>query len=136
MTASRTHMAAPFVVFFSLLAPINAQESAAGAPLRMIRTPLATIDFQSGHHTVTGFAQLASGACAGRHTHPGIESSYILEGDFTLNIDGKPEQHLKPGDSFQIPPAVPHDGCATAGTVKIFTVHVVEQEKPLSLPVP
>jgi quercetin dioxygenase-like cupin family protein len=112
-----------------LLAPAIAQEGTK-------RTPLGTIDFPTGYQTVMGFAQIAPGICAGRHTHPGIESSYILEGELVLKVDGKPEQHLKAGDPIQIPAGAPHDACATTSAVKVLTVHVVEKGKPLGSPAP
>jgi quercetin dioxygenase-like cupin family protein len=46
-----------------------------------------------------------------RHTHPGIESSYVLEGGgFDLRIKGRPTRMVKAGNSFQIPPETPHAG--------------------------
>jgi quercetin dioxygenase-like cupin family protein len=83
-----------------------------------------------------GIAEIAPGTCAGRHTHPGIETSYILEGEDILKVDGKPDRPMKAGESLQIPAGVPHDGCTTTSRVKILTVHVVEKGKPLGSPVP
>jgi quercetin dioxygenase-like cupin family protein len=94
------------------------------------------IDFPPGYQTVMGFAEIAPGTCAGRHTHPGIETSYILEGEEVLKVDGKPDQHLKAGDPIQIPAGVPHDGCTTTTGVKVLTVHVIEKGKPLGSPAP
>src|ERR1700682_1558311 len=87
--------------------------AAVAAPLVMVsglgpqsgitRTPLQTVDFPPGFNTVSAIAQIAAGNCAGRHTHPGIESSYLMEGEMLLKIEGKPDQRLKAGESFQIP---------------------------------
>ena len=101
------------------------------------RTPLGTMDFPAGYQTVKGYALIAPGMCSGRHTHPGIETSYILEGEIILEIDGQPEKHYKAGDPVEIPAGVVHDGCATADrAAKILTVHVVEKGKPLGSPAP
>jgi quercetin dioxygenase-like cupin family protein len=100
------------------------------------RSPLGTMDFPAGYQTVMGLAELAPGICGGRHTHPGIETSYILEGEGVSKIDGRPDRPVKAGDSIQIPANVPHDGCATARGVKILTVHVIETGKPLGTPTP
>ena len=75
------------------------------------------------------------GTVVARHTHPGIESAYVLEGGFELPIEGQPTRTLKPGDGFQIPPATPHAG-GKPGTAKskILITYVVEKGKPLASP--
>jgi quercetin dioxygenase-like cupin family protein len=101
------------------------------------RTPLQTVDFPPGFNTVSAIAQVAPGNCAGRHTHPGIESSYVMEGAILLKVAGKPDQTLKAGESFQIPAATPHDACTVPGEVfKVLAVYVVEKGKPLASPAP
>jgi anti-sigma factor ChrR (cupin superfamily) len=64
------------------------------------RTPLQTVDFPPGFNVVSAIAEIAPGNCAGRHTHPGVESSYVMEGALVLKIEGKPDQTLKAGESF------------------------------------
>jgi Cupin domain len=98
------------------------------------RTPLRTIDFPAGFTTVTTISELSSG-CAGRHTHPGIESGYLIEGDLLLKIEGKPDLLLKAGDSFESPPNTPHDACTTSG-FKSLSTYIVEKGKPLASPAP
>ena len=100
------------------------------------RTALGTMDFPAGYQTVMGFAEIAAGTCGGRHTHPGIETSYILEGEGVSKVEGRPDRPVKAGDAIQIPANVPHDGCATTVGAKILTVHVVEKGKPLGSPAP
>jgi len=82
-----------------------------------------------------GLAEIAPSTCGGRHTHPGIETSYILEGEGVSKVDGRPDRPVK-ADTIQIPANVPHDGCATTRAAKILTVHVVEKGEPLGSPVP
>jgi quercetin dioxygenase-like cupin family protein len=128
MKLTTKFVTATCIALSALLAPALAQEG-------IKSTPLGTIDFPPGYQTVMGVAQIAPGTCAGRHTHPGIESSYIVEGDILVKIDGGQDQQLKAGDSFQIAAGVPHDGCTTGG-LKVLTVHVVEKGKPLGSPAP
>jgi quercetin dioxygenase-like cupin family protein len=80
-------------------------------------------------------AEIDAGVAVARHTHPGVESAYVLEGGFELPIEGQPTRMLKPGDGFQIPPATPHAG-GKAGTAKskILITYVVEKGKPLASP--
>ncbi len=101
------------------------------------RTPLQTVDFPPGFNVVSAIAEIAPGNCAGRHTHPGVESSYVMEGALVLKIEGKPDQTLKAGESFQIPPNAPHDACTVPGQVfKVLANYIVEKGKPLASPAP
>jgi quercetin dioxygenase-like cupin family protein len=97
------------------------------------RTVLRSIDYPAGYTTVTAIVEVAPGACSGRHTHPGIDSGYVMQGDFVLKIDGKPDQTLKAGDSYETSPQMPHDGCSVSGT-KLIDTFVIEKGKPLASP--
>lgn len=99
------------------------------------RTVLRSIDFPAGYTTVTAIIEVAPGVCAGRHTHPGIDSGYVLQGDFVLKINGQPDQNFKAGDSYETLPQIPHDGCSVSGT-KLIDTFVVEKGKPLASPAP
>src|ERR1700742_101037 len=100
------------------------------------RTPLQKIEFPDGYNTITGIAEVPAGAAAGRHTHPGIETGYVLEGELELDIDGKPPLKLKAGDSYQIPAGAVHDAKAGDKPLKILGVYVVDKTKPLASPAP
>jgi quercetin dioxygenase-like cupin family protein len=116
------------IALSALLTPVLAQEG-------LKTTPLGTIDFPPGYRTVMRLAEFAPGTCSGRHTHPGIATDYMLEGETVLKIDGKPDQILKAGDPGQIPAGVPHEYCTTSG-LKAVTVHIIEKGKPLRSPAP
>ena len=90
-----------------------------------------------GREAVVARVEVAPGARAGRHTHPGDEISYVLEGESELLIDGQPPRIVKAGESFVIPAGVVHDA-HNAGTVpvKLVGVYVVEKGKPLASPAP
>jgi quercetin dioxygenase-like cupin family protein len=101
------------------------------------RTPLQTVDFPAGYTVVSGIAEVAPGNCAGRHTHPGVESAYVMEGAVLLKVEGQPDRVVKAGESFLIPAAVPHDGCTVPGQAfKVLATYVVEKGKPLASPAP
>jgi quercetin dioxygenase-like cupin family protein len=99
------------------------------------RTVLHSFDYPPGYTTVTALVEVAPGACSGRHTHPGIDSGYVVQGDFVLKVDGKPEQTLNAGDSFETQPLTPHDACSVSGT-KLIDTWVIEKGKPLASPAP
>ena len=101
------------------------------------RTPLQKIDFPAGYTTVTAIAEIPAGGSAGRHTHPGVETGYVLEGEGELIIEGQPTKVLKPGDSWAIPAGTIHDAKVSGDKpLKIMAIYIVEKDKPLATPAP
>ena len=91
----------------------------------------------AGYEAVVARVQVAPGAKAGRHTHPGEEISYILEGEALLLVDGQPPRTVKAGESFVIPAGVVHDAHnVSSAPIKLVGVYVVEKGKPLASPAP
>jgi len=90
----------------------------------------------SPYQTVTGIAEIAPNVNIGRHTHPGYETGYVMEGELTLIVEGKPNLALKPGDSYQIPLNAVHDARSGDTGAKVIAVYIVERGKPLALPAP
>src|SRR5262249_27177758 len=89
-----------------------------------------------GYTTVLVEAIIEAGVKVGRHTHPGIESAYVLEGGFEVPIEGQPTRNIKVGDGFQIPPNTPHAGGAAVPTKsRLIITYVVEKGRPLASPV-
>ncbi len=100
------------------------------------RTPLQKVDFPPGYNTVTAIAEVPAGGAAGRHTHPGAETGYVLEGELELLIDGKPPMKIKAGESYQIPEGAVHDAKAGDKPFKVLGVYVVKAGEPLAKPAP
>jgi len=100
------------------------------------RTPLQKVDFPAGFNTVTAIAEIPVGGASGRHTHPGAETGYVLEGELELVIDGKPPLKLKAGDSYQIPEGAVHDAKAGEKALKVLAVYIVKAGEPLAKPAP
>ena len=101
------------------------------------RTPLQKVEFPDGYVTVSGLAELPPGGSIGRHTHPGIETGYLLEGEAVMSIDGQADKHLKAGDSYSIPAGVVHDAKVHGDKgAKVMAVWVVDKTKPLATPAP
>jgi quercetin dioxygenase-like cupin family protein len=90
-----------------------------------------------GYVTILAEAIIEPGVAVARHTHPGIESAYVLEGGFELPVQGQPTRTIKAGDAFQIPPETPHAGGKPGETKsRILITYVVEKGKPLASPAP
>ena len=101
------------------------------------RTPLQKIDFPAGYTTVTAIAEIPAGGAAGRHTHPGAETGYVLEGELELLIDGKPPLKVKAGESYQISEGAVHDAKASGDKpLKVLGVYIVKAGEPLAKPAP
>jgi quercetin dioxygenase-like cupin family protein len=118
---------------------IATEASAQGAPPAaggVTRKILSQTDGPApGYETLLVEATIEAGVVVGRHTHPGIESAYVLEGGFELPIQGQATRTIKAGDAFQVPPDTPHAG-GRAGTAKsiILITYVVQKGKPLASP--
>jgi len=99
------------------------------------RTPLQKFDVPgTNYETVIGIAEIAPNVNVGRHTHPGPESGYMLEGDFTLLVEGQPPLPLKAGDSYKVPSGAIHDARTGDKGAKVIATYVVEKGKPLASP--
>ena len=100
------------------------------------RTPLQKLDFPAGYNTVTAIAEVPAGGASGRHTHPGMETGYVLEGELELVLDGKEPVKIKAGESYQIPEGAVHDAKAGDKPFKVLGVYVVKAGEPLAKPAP
>ena len=81
-------------------------------------------------------AEIAPNVNIGRHTHPGPESGYVLEGEMVLIVEGHPAQPLKVGESYQVPSGAIHDALSGPQGAKVIATYVVEKGKPLATPAP
>jgi quercetin dioxygenase-like cupin family protein len=86
--------------------------------------------------TILAVAEIPPGTTVARHTHPGVESSYVLEGEGELLVQGQPARKVKASDGFQIPPEIPHSARTGEKSMKVAVTYVVEKDKPLSSPAP
>ena len=102
------------------------------------RTVLQQADISApGREVVSAVAEFEPRATPGRHTHPGEEIGYILEGTFLVEQDGKAPVTLKAGGTFLIPAGTIHNATNTgAGNGKILATYIVEKGKPLAKPAP
>ena len=90
----------------------------------------------AGREAVVARADFDPDGVVGRHTHPGEEMGYILEGTMQLEIDGKPPLISKAGDVYFIPAGAVHTAKNIGTTqAKVLATYIVEKGKPLSTPV-
>ncbi len=90
-----------------------------------------------GREAIIAHVEISPGASAGRHTHPGEEITYVIEGEGELLIDGQPVRKVKAGEGFVVPAGAKHDARNTGSQVmKLAAVYLVEKGKPLATPAP
>jgi len=89
-----------------------------------------------GREVVTAIAEFQGKATVGRHTHPGEEVGYVLEGTILLEQEGKPAVTLSAGKTFLIPPNTVHNATNTGSSVaRVLANYIVEKGKPVATPV-
>ena len=89
-----------------------------------------------GREVVQAVVDFQPGGSPGRHTHPGEEVAYIIEGTFSLEQGDKPAVTVKAGQGFIIPAGQVHNATANSGPAKILATYIVEKGKPLATPAP
>jgi quercetin dioxygenase-like cupin family protein len=102
------------------------------------RTVLQQADISApGREIVTAVGEFQPGASPGRHTHPGEEVGYVLEGTVVLEREGKPNVTLHAGQPFLIPAGTVHNATNSGTAVaRIVATYIVEKGKPLATPAP
>jgi quercetin dioxygenase-like cupin family protein len=79
--------------------------------------------------------EVPPGASIEKHTHPGEEAVYVLEGATLQTADGK-EVARPAGQAGVNVRDVPHGGYKVVGDkpLKLLTVHIVDKGKPMTVP--
>jgi hypothetical protein len=78
-------------------------QNAPGGPKRTIIT--RTDGPMDGYEAVNVRVDLDAGTLIPRHTHPGIESSYVVEGALELSVDGQGTRTFKAEIDSKLPHA-------------------------------
>jgi quercetin dioxygenase-like cupin family protein len=104
-----------------------------GAQPGIRRTDLQRHDLGvPGREVVQVRVELDPGVAFGRHSHPGEEIVYALEGTLEYAVDGKPPVTLEPGGVLFIPAGTIHAAKNVGkGNGAELATYVVEKGKPL-----
>lgn len=97
------------------------------------RTDLQRHDLSApGREVVQVRVDFDPGYVAPRHTHPGEEIIYVLEGTLEYQIEGQPTATVKPGDVLFVPAGAIHSvkNVGSSNGAELAT-YVVEKGKPL-----
>lgn len=86
---------------------------------------------------VTTVAEIPPGVTSARHSHPGEDFGYLIEGTIVLYVDGKPPVTLKAGDVFFTERGQIHNARNIGTTMaKAVDTYVVDKGKPSITPAP
>ena len=97
------------------------------------RTELQRHDLSvTGRESVQVRIDFDAGAAFGKHSHPGEEIIYVLEGSFVYEVEGKPPVTLKAGDVLFIRAGTIH-AARNVGTTNAaeLATYIVEKGKQL-----
>jgi quercetin dioxygenase-like cupin family protein len=125
-----TSIAATAVLLFG---SVLALHTAAAQQPGIKRTDLQRHDISvPGYEAVQTRVDFAPGAAFPKHTHPGEEIIYVIEGSIEYDIEGKPPVTVNAGGVLFIPAGTVH-AAKNSGTVNAAELgtYVVEKGKPL-----
>jgi quercetin dioxygenase-like cupin family protein len=97
------------------------------------RTDLQQHDLSApGREVVQARVDLGPEAPLVKHTHPGEEIIYVLEGSLEYQIDGQPTRTYNAGEALTVPAGVVHAvRNVGSGNGAELATYVVEKGKPL-----
>jgi quercetin dioxygenase-like cupin family protein len=128
-------MKRPCIVAFVLLVSLGVVGflNAAQQPPAIARNEVLQQDLSfGGREVIQALAVMPpGGASSGRHTHPGEEVIYVLEGTVRFEIEGEPPVVKKAGEAIMLS-AGRHHYAVNVGvsTVRALTTYIVEKGKP------
>jgi quercetin dioxygenase-like cupin family protein len=107
------------------------------APEQLKRTVMQKIDYPGDKiSTVLVLIEVEPNFLVVKHTHPGVETGYILDGELEIAVDGQPPRTLKPGESYLTAPAVAHTAKSGPRGAKVIATFVVDKDKPIAAAIP
>ena len=122
-------VASAALIAASVLALPAAQAQTSG----ITRTDLQRHDLSiPGREVVQVRVDLAPGVVAPKHSHPGEEIVYAIEGSLEYQVEGRPPVTLKAGEVLFIPAGTIHEvKNVGSGNAAELATYIVEKGKPL-----
>ncbi len=129
MRAARVMPVAAFIVAGGVVWQVSAGQSTGIRRNDLQRHDLSV----PGREVIQTIVELDPGVKSSRHTHPGEEIVYVLEGaPLEYEVEGKPPVTLKPGAVLFIPANTIHSARNVGKTKGAeLATYIVEKGKPL-----
>jgi quercetin dioxygenase-like cupin family protein len=108
------------------------------APVTRTELQRVPLESASGHEGVMFVADFVPDGVAGRHSHPGEEFLYVLQGGVVLEPDGGQAVEVKAGGTGHQPANHIHNVRNASATepAKVLVFLISEQGQPLAKPAP
>ena len=128
MNMTRLAALLAFIMTSSLASDVAQAQQVGGK-----RTDLQRHDLSApGREVIQVRVDFDPGYVSPRHTHPGEEIIYVLEGTLEYEIAGKPPARVKPGDVLFVPAGAVHAAKNVgSGNGAELATYIVEKGKPL-----
>jgi quercetin dioxygenase-like cupin family protein len=109
--------------------------SAQQTPLKVALLLQTDVVGMEGKEVVVQFSEFAPRATSGKHSHPGHEVAYVLEGSGTRDIEGMPPVTARAGDVFYIPSRKVHEtkNASTTDPLKLLVFRIHEKGQPITV---
>ena len=116
-----------------LLTSLNIYCSAPAPRSEIKRTQLQRYDLDApGREVIQSRIDFDEGTEFGKHSHPGEEIIYVIEGIFEYQVEGKPPVTLKAGEVLFVPARTIHAARNVGkGNAAELATYIVEKGKPL-----
>ena len=129
MTMTRIAVVAAIIVASGLVLHVARAQQTGTKRIDLQRHDLSV----PGREVLQAIVEIEPGVTSSRHTHPGEEIVYVLEGaPLEYALEGRPSVTLKPGDVLFIPAGTIHSA-KNVGNRKgaELATYIVEKGKPL-----
>jgi quercetin dioxygenase-like cupin family protein len=80
--------------------------------------------------------EIAPNMTAGRHTHPGAEVAYMLDGEAEFTIEGQGVKRIRAGESFRLESGVRHSVKNGPATTRILAIYTIPKGAAIATPAP
>ena len=126
-------MKATLIIALALLLTGSALALHATQQAGIKRTDLQRNDLSvPGREVIQVRVDIPAGVLAARHSHPGEEIVYVIEGTIEYTLDGKPPVTLQAGGVLFISNGVVHSAKNVgSGNAAELATYIVEKGKPL-----
>ncbi|MPT09131.1 MULTISPECIES: cupin domain-containing protein [Comamonas] len=97
------------------------------------RTVLERTEYPENYTINFNLIEVPNGCSANPHTHPGLEITYVLDGEFDLVTEGKPDRRFKKGMSYMVADSEVHFARVVSDIpMKLLCVFINEKNKPVA----
>ena len=127
----RTTLSALMMAVCAMLAGVCAATISGDLPARQ-ELKRADLSGAPDMEVITSVTEFKKGEGVARHSHHGIETGYVLQGTM-VQLPGQAPTMMETGTPILNLRDVPHAGFKVVGDqpLRLFTVHIVDKNKPL-----